>query len=118
MIVMKFGGTSVADPDRIRAVAEHIVCVECFKVIEFTDPTIAGQDFELIAQDAVLLQSNPLRVRRVVVRLGDATVAFHSTNLRVRTLDVTQLAAEMRDREKKAKEALALVVAVQVALHA
>jgi AraC-like DNA-binding protein len=54
-------------------------------VVEFTDPTVAGQDFELIAQDAVQLQSSPLRVRRVVVRLGDATVAYHSTNLRVRT---------------------------------
>jgi len=54
-------------------------------VVEFTDPIVAGQDFELIAQDAVQLQSNPLLVRRVVVRLGDATVAFHSTNLRVRT---------------------------------
>lgn len=54
-------------------------------VVEYTDPTLAGQDFELIAQDAVQLQSNPLRVRRVIVRLGDATVAFHSTNLSVRT---------------------------------
>jgi AraC-like DNA-binding protein len=54
-------------------------------VVEYTDPTLAGQDFELIAQDAVQLQSSPLRVRRVVVRLGDATVAFHSTNLSVRT---------------------------------
>jgi AraC family transcriptional regulator, ethanolamine operon transcriptional activator len=54
-------------------------------VVEFTDPIAAGQEFELIAQDAVQLQSHPLRVRRVVVRLGDATVAFHSTNLRVRT---------------------------------
>ncbi len=54
-------------------------------VLEFTDPTLAGQDFELLAQDAVQLQSSPLRVRRVIVRLGDATVVFHSTNLRVRT---------------------------------
>jgi AraC family transcriptional regulator, ethanolamine operon transcriptional activator len=54
-------------------------------VVEFTDPTIAGLDFELLAQDAVQLQSNPLRVRRVIVRLGDATVVLHSTNLRVRT---------------------------------
>jgi AraC family transcriptional regulator, ethanolamine operon transcriptional activator len=54
-------------------------------VVEYTDPTLAGQDFELLAQDAVQLQSSPLRVRRVVVRLGDATVALHSTNLRVRT---------------------------------
>ena len=54
-------------------------------VVEYTDPTVAGRDFELVAQDAVQLQSSPLRVRRVIVRLGDATVAFHSTNLRVRT---------------------------------
>jgi AraC family ethanolamine operon transcriptional activator len=54
-------------------------------VVEFTDPTIAGQDFELLAQDAVQLQSSPLLVRRVIVRLGDATVVLHSTNLRVRT---------------------------------
>ena len=54
-------------------------------VVEFTDPTVAGKDFELLAQDAVQLQSSPLRIRRVIVRLGDATVAFHSTNLRVRT---------------------------------
>jgi hypothetical protein len=26
-------------------------------VVEFTDPTLAGRDFELIAQDAVQLQS-------------------------------------------------------------
>jgi AraC-like DNA-binding protein len=54
-------------------------------VLELSDPTLAGQDFELMAQDAVQLQSSPLRVRRVIVRLGDATVVFHSTNVRVRT---------------------------------
>jgi AraC family ethanolamine operon transcriptional activator len=54
-------------------------------VFEFTDPTLAGLDFELLAQDAVQLQSSPLLVRRVIVRLGDATVVLHSTNLRVRT---------------------------------
>ena len=54
-------------------------------VVEFTDPTIAGQGIELVAQDAVQLQSSPLRVRRVIVRLGDANVVFHSTNVRVRT---------------------------------
>ena len=54
-------------------------------VVEFTDPTVAAQDFELLAQDAVQLQSNPLHVRRVIVRLGDATVVQHSANLRVRT---------------------------------
>ena len=54
-------------------------------VVEFTDPTIAGQGIELVAQDAVQLQSSPLRVRRVIVRLGGANVVFHSTNARVRT---------------------------------
>ncbi len=54
-------------------------------VVEFTDPTEAGQRFEFIAQDAVQLQSSPMRVRRVIVRLGDVNVVFQSTNVRVRT---------------------------------
>ncbi len=54
-------------------------------VVEFTDPTVAGQGFELFAQDAVQLQSSPLRVRRVTVRLGEATVVSQSTNVRMRT---------------------------------
>jgi AraC family transcriptional regulator, ethanolamine operon transcriptional activator len=54
-------------------------------VAEFTDPTAAGEGFELAALDAVHLQSSPLRVRRVIVRLGDASVAYHSSNVRVRT---------------------------------
>jgi AraC family transcriptional regulator, ethanolamine operon transcriptional activator len=54
-------------------------------MVELTDPTTTGEGFELLEQDAVQLQSSPLRIRRVVVRLGDATVAFQSTNLRVRT---------------------------------
>ena len=54
-------------------------------VEEFTDPTVAGQGFELFAQDAVQLQSSPLRVRRVTVRLGEATVVSQATNVRMRT---------------------------------
>ncbi len=54
-------------------------------VVEFADPTVAGQGFELVAQDAVQLQSSPLHVRRVIVRLGDAHVVFHYANARVRT---------------------------------
>jgi AraC family ethanolamine operon transcriptional activator len=53
-------------------------------VVEVTDTTIAGEGFELLEQDAVQLQSSPLRARRVIVRLGDASVLFQSTNLRVR----------------------------------
>jgi AraC-like DNA-binding protein len=54
-------------------------------VVEITDPTATQQGFELIDQDAVQLQSLPLRARRVVVRLATATVVLHSTNRRVRT---------------------------------
>lgn len=54
-------------------------------VVELSDPTAAGAGIELIEQDAVQLQSRPLRVRRVIVRLGTSAVVFHSTNRRVRT---------------------------------
>jgi AraC-like DNA-binding protein len=54
-------------------------------VVEFSDPTTAGEGYELVVQDAVQLQSQPMLVRRVIVRLGDATVVSHSTNVRVRT---------------------------------
>ena len=54
-------------------------------VVEITDPTAVNAGIELLKQDAVQLQSMPLRARRVVVRLDAATVVFHSTNLRMRT---------------------------------
>jgi len=54
-------------------------------VVEFTDPTAVGETIEVIAQDVVQLESKPLRVRRIVVRLGTALVLLHSTNLAVRT---------------------------------
>ncbi len=54
-------------------------------VVEITEPTAVNAGIELYALDAVQLQSVPLRARRVVVRLGSATVVFHSTNLRIRT---------------------------------
>jgi AraC-like DNA-binding protein len=54
-------------------------------VVEVTDPTEAGERFELVAQDAVQLQSSPMFVRRVIVRLGDANVVFQSSNVRART---------------------------------
>jgi AraC family transcriptional regulator, ethanolamine operon transcriptional activator len=54
-------------------------------VVQITDPTAVNAGIELLALDAVQLQSVPLRARRVVVRLGSATVVFHSTNLRIRT---------------------------------
>jgi AraC family ethanolamine operon transcriptional activator len=54
-------------------------------VVEITEPTAANAGIELYEVEAVQLQSQPLRARRVVVRLGSATVVFHSTNLRIRT---------------------------------
>jgi AraC-like DNA-binding protein len=54
-------------------------------VAEITEPTAANAGIELLALEAVQLQSVPLRARRVVVRLGSATVVFHRTNLRIRT---------------------------------
>ena len=54
-------------------------------VVDISDPTIAGADIELIEQDAVRLQSMPLLVRRVIVRLEAAAVVFHSVTQRVRS---------------------------------
>jgi AraC-like DNA-binding protein len=54
-------------------------------VVDVSDPTAANAGIELLDFDAVQLQSMPLRVRRVIVRLDSAAVVFHSTNLRVRT---------------------------------
>ncbi len=54
-------------------------------ILEIGDLTLAGEGIELLEQDAVQLQSMPLRARRIVVRLDCAAVVFHSTNLRVRT---------------------------------
>ncbi|QDU30623.1 transcriptional regulator EutR [Anatilimnocola aggregata] len=54
-------------------------------IAEISDPTAVGESIEVIEQDVVQLESKPIRVRRVVVRLGNALVLFHSTNLAVRT---------------------------------
>ena len=54
-------------------------------VSEINDPTAVGETIEVIQQDAVQLESKPLRARRVVVRLASSLVVFHSTNLSLRT---------------------------------
>jgi AraC family ethanolamine operon transcriptional activator len=54
-------------------------------VMEISDPTAVGETIEVIEQDAVQLESKPLRVRRIVVRLGASVVMFQSTNLPIRT---------------------------------
>jgi AraC-like DNA-binding protein len=52
--------------------------------VEITEPTAVSEGFELVDQDAVQLESMPLRARRVIVRLGAAVVVFHSSNRRLR----------------------------------
>jgi AraC-like DNA-binding protein len=54
-------------------------------VEDINDPATVNAGIELIEQDAVTLQSEPLRARRVAVRLGACMVLFHACNLRLRT---------------------------------
>jgi len=54
-------------------------------VVDVSDPTEVNSGVELLDLDAVQLQSMPLHVCRVMVRLVSTVVAFHSTNVRVRT---------------------------------
>lgn len=54
-------------------------------VVDFTDPTAAGTGLELLAQDAVQLQSRAFHARRITVNLGDVKAVFHATSHRVRT---------------------------------
>lgn len=65
--------------------APHTDDLPAVTVVEITEPTAVNAGIELYDLKAVQLQSQPLRARRVVVRLGSATVVFHSTNLRIRT---------------------------------
>lgn len=53
-------------------------------ISELSDPTSVGQSIEILQQDVVKLTSQPLRGKRVLVRLGECFVLFHSTNLSVR----------------------------------
>jgi AraC-like DNA-binding protein len=62
------------------AIAQPAVTVD-----EIDDPARAGAGIDLFDMDAMQLQSMPLRVRRVVVRLEACTVVYHSTNARMRT---------------------------------
>jgi AraC family transcriptional regulator, ethanolamine operon transcriptional activator len=65
--------------------AQSSIAQPAVTVVELSDITAAKAGIELIDLDAVQLQSMPLRVRRVIVRLGAATVVYQSCNLRVRT---------------------------------
>jgi AraC-like DNA-binding protein len=54
-------------------------------VDDIDDPATVNAGIELLDQDAVTLQSQALRARRVTVRLGACVVLFHSCNLHLRT---------------------------------
>jgi AraC-like DNA-binding protein len=54
-------------------------------VEDIDDPAMVSAGIELLEQDAVTLQSQPLRARRVTVRLGASVVLFHACNLHLRT---------------------------------
>jgi AraC family transcriptional regulator, ethanolamine operon transcriptional activator len=54
-------------------------------VVEISDPTEVGRTIEAIEQDAVQLESGPLRARRIVVRLSTSVLVYHSSNLPIRT---------------------------------
>jgi AraC family ethanolamine operon transcriptional activator len=55
------------------------------KIIEIGDPTVANAGTELLNQDVMQLHKTPLKGRQVIVWLDGAIVAYHTTNLRVRT---------------------------------
>jgi AraC-like DNA-binding protein len=71
----------------MRRMASHGLAINqpAVMIEEIDDPTMAGAGVDLLDLDAVQLQSVPLRVRRVVVRLDACTVVYHSSNARVRT---------------------------------
>jgi AraC-like DNA-binding protein len=53
--------------------------------VEIDDPAMAGAGLDVLDLDALQLQSTPLRIRRVIVRLGTGSVVYQSTNARMRT---------------------------------
>ena len=54
------------------------------EVVEIDDLNVANAGLQVFQQDAMPLQSEPLSVRRVIVRLASVIVVYHSTNRRVR----------------------------------
>lgn len=53
--------------------------------VEIRAPEDANAGIDIIDVQAVQLQASPLMSRRVVVRLDDATVVYHSCNMRLRS---------------------------------
>jgi AraC family transcriptional regulator, ethanolamine operon transcriptional activator len=72
-------------PQQATNAAPIAVAPPAVVVVDITEPTAVDAGLELLDQEAVQLQSMPLRARRVIVRLDAPTVVFHSSNLRMRT---------------------------------
>ncbi len=61
-------------------------CPPCaVEVTEIDNQTMANAGFQVIDQDLVRLQSKPLKARQVIIRLDGCVVAYHTTNLRLRS---------------------------------
>ena len=54
-------------------------------VVGITDPTAAREGIEVLEQDIVQLENEPLRAKRVIVLLERTMVIYQSTNLRIRS---------------------------------
>ncbi len=54
-------------------------------VADITDPTAAREGIEVLEQDVVQLENEPLRAKRVIVVLERMMVIYQSTNLRLRS---------------------------------
>ncbi len=54
-------------------------------MVEITDPTAAREGIEVLDQDVVHLDQDPLRVRRMIARLDSTWLVYQTTNRRVRT---------------------------------
>jgi AraC family transcriptional regulator, ethanolamine operon transcriptional activator len=65
-------------------------CRPSVTVVEIGESTAVGEGIEVIEQDAVNLQSMPLRAKRIVVRIGASVLLFHSTNRPIRTRTTLQ----------------------------
>jgi AraC-like DNA-binding protein len=75
----------LSDFRKMQSDSQGTISPPAVTVIEITEPTAVNEGIELIDQDAVQLEPQPLRARRVIVQLEGATVVLHTSNRRVRT---------------------------------
>jgi AraC family transcriptional regulator, ethanolamine operon transcriptional activator len=79
------GGASIGYPQTVKTRQGNVELTQSHvTVVEIWDPITAEEDTEVVNQSLVQLRSEPLRARRVVVRLETSVLIYHSTNLAVR----------------------------------